>query len=246
MEVEDTNAHKNDVSTFGIKQLNCNNKRERTNEIMKNVVAEGIVLPTGMNGFHRKVHKFIRWLPDHSGPIIYENDNIPDAGFDEIDVRLKWNKEGYFMMRRKDSAAFNAVNNPTLTIERDKGLNKRKIDALDDNANDKDKKQRHRQLSKCSESPVATGSTIERSGVCTEVNDQAADFVLKDHGSNEEVDADTVGGASSGEGEAEAENHHSGSNSANKGTTKARKSVHWLPAMASNITNKALIYSSQF
>lgn len=94
-------------------------EKKRVREIMTGITSDGISLPEGMYGFSRKKQTFVRWLPDHSKPISASlaQQNALQCGWFidcELDMRLKWDSEGFYVMRRRDSAAFNAIHNKPL------------------------------------------------------------------------------------------------------------------------------------
>ena len=103
----------------------------RTKEIMKRIITESITLPRGMNGFHKELRMFVRWLPGYSQPVsegVTEEHSIMQGWHvdNDIGIRIKWNSDGFFTMRRKDSAAFNNMLNPDLWTEDEDHPHKRK------------------------------------------------------------------------------------------------------------------------
>lgn len=87
-------------------------ENSRIENIMKDVVDEGFLLPRGMNAFHSQLRRFIRWLPMYDKPAptkVTIDQKLSSEWFihKEFQVYMHWNVEGFYEMSCKDSRKFN-------------------------------------------------------------------------------------------------------------------------------------------
>lgn len=86
-------------------------EKKRVKQIMKCISVSEVALPVGMHGYHRDQGVFVCWLPGYDAPVAadtaqrhaIESDWHKDK---KIGVKLKWHADGFYTMRRRDSAAF--------------------------------------------------------------------------------------------------------------------------------------------